>query len=81
MCLNQEVARCRLLQVRGLGFDQVQRARVREEVGDVEPKRPEVAVPTDDVERVVAIVIRRDPVGRADILAAPEEWSDVLEED
>jgi hypothetical protein len=39
----------------------------RLEVADVEAKRPGVAVPTDDVERVVAVVIRRDPVGRADM--------------
>jgi hypothetical protein len=39
----------------------------RLEVADREPEWPEVAVPPDDVERVVAVVIGGDPVGRADV--------------
>src|SRR6185503_6339752 len=39
----------------------------RLEVADVEPERPEIAVPADDVERVVAIVVGRDPIRRADV--------------
>ena len=42
-------------------------ARDRLEVGDVEAERPEVAVPADHVERVVAVVVGGDPVGRADV--------------
>ena len=39
----------------------------RLEVADVEPERPEVAIPADDVERVMAVVVGGDPVGRADM--------------
>jgi hypothetical protein len=39
----------------------------RLEVGDVEPERPEVAVPADKVERVVAVVVGGDPVARPDL--------------
>ena len=45
----------------------VDAARDRLEVRDVEPERPQVAVPADDVERVVPVVVGRDAVARADV--------------
>ena len=45
----------------------VDAARDRLEVRDIEPERPQVAVPADDVERVVPVVIRGDAVAGADV--------------
>jgi len=39
----------------------------RLEVRDVEPERPQVAVPADEVERVLPVVIGGDPVGGSDV--------------
>ena len=39
----------------------------RLEVGDVEGVRPEVAVPADDVERVVRVVVGRQPAAHLDV--------------
>ncbi len=49
----------------------------RLEVADVEDERPQVTVPANDVERVVAVVVRGDSTPRLDVddeLAVIRSW-------
>src|SRR5258705_9938446 len=39
----------------------------RLEVADVEAERPQIAIPADDVERVVAVMVGSHPIGRSDL--------------